>query len=139
MKLFVGAKGIVHHQGKVLLVRESKVYQDGSKAGKWDFVGGRINSDEKVRDGLIREIKEESGLDVVSGQLVGVFDGFPEIHEETCHVVRIYFICESKSSQVTLSADHDAYDWVDPDTIGNKILVDDIAEMLFEFKTRKSN
>lgn len=136
MKLFVGAKGIVHFNGKVLLVRESAHYTDGAEEGKWDMVGGRIESDEKVRDGLVREVKEESGLDVIPGELVEIFDGFPNIRGEVCHVVRAYFFCEALSDTVILSADHDAYEWVDPLAIGEKILMDDIAEMLQEFNIR---
>ena len=134
MKLFVGAKGIVYYKGKVLLVRESSQYLDGAETGKWDMVGGRIESDEEVRDGLIREVKEESGLDVVPGKLVDVFDGFPIIRGEKCHVVRIYFFCEAHSEEVVLSEDHDAYDWVNPGNIGDKELAGDIAEMLEAFK-----
>ena len=130
MQLFVGAKGVVHYKGKVLLVRESSGYTDGTKAGKWDFVGGRIEPEEKIRAGLVREVKEESGLDVEPGEVLGVFDGFPEIRGEKCHVVRIYFLCEATSDAVVLSEDHDLYDWVDPQDIGDKMLMDDIQEML---------
>ncbi len=137
MKLFVGAKGIVYKNGKVLLVRESSVYEDGAEEGKWDMVGGRIESGEYVRDGLVREIKEESGLDVSPGELVDVFDGFPEIKGEKCHVVRMYFLCEVATDEVTLSTDHDAYEWVDPENVGDKILMNDITEMLAAFVSRK--
>lgn len=136
MQLFVGAKGIVHFEGKVLLVRESSTYHDGVETGKWDMVGGRIEPDEDVRDGLVREVKEESGLEVSPAELIDVFDGYPEIRGEKCHVVRLYFLCQAMSDQVTLSSDHDAYDWVDPNEPGDKILMDDIAEMLEEFKKR---
>lgn len=132
MKLFVGAKGLVVHSGKVLLLRQSAEYKDGSedKVGKWDVPGGRIEPEEEVHRGLIREIKEESGLDVIPGVLLGIFDGFPDIQGEICHVIRVYFLCESSSKAVVLSEDHDAYDWVDPKDIGGKVLLDDIQEML---------
>ena len=130
MKLFVGAKAVVHHQGKVLLVRESANYEDGVEEGKWDMVGGRIESDEEVRVGLVREVKEESGLDVKPGELMGAFDGWPAIRGEKCHVVRLYFLCEASTDQVTLSQDHDKYEWVDPANYGDKELMNDIEEML---------
>ena len=135
MKLFVGAKGIVQHQGKVLLLRESSDYEDGVETGKWDVPGGRIEPNEEVRAGLVREIEEESGLLVTPGALMGIFDGWPKIRGEKCHVVRIYFLCHAESNQVVLSGDHDACDWVDPRDIGEKDLVDDIAEMLEVFAT----
>ena len=130
MKLFVGAKAVVHFRGKVLLVRESTKYEDGTKPSKWDVVGGRIQAEEEVRAGLVREVAEESGLTVAAGESLGVFDGWPEIRGEKCHVVRLYFWCEADSDEVTLSSDHDEYEWVDPGNYVDKELMDDIAEML---------
>jgi 8-oxo-dGTP diphosphatase len=134
MKLFVGAKGLVHYKGKFLLLRESSAYKDGAEEGKWDVPGGRIEPGEKVREALIREVREESGLSVTPGDLLEVFDGFPRIQGEECHVVRLYFLCEAHSDQVKLSEDHDAYNWVDPEDTHGKELMADIAEMLAEAK-----
>ena len=84
-----------------------------------------------------REVLEESGLSVTAGDLVDAFDGYPLIKGEKCHVVRLYFLCEADNNVVKLSQDHDKFDWVDPDKIGDKVLAGDIAEMLAEFKQRK--
>jgi len=130
MKLFVGAKGVIHNNGKVLLLRESGNYEEGAQSGKWDVAGGRIEPEETVREGLIREIKEESGLTIVPGPLLGVFDGFPIIKGEKCHVVRLYFLCETMSEEIILSNDHDQFRWVEPKSAKDLLLMDDIAEML---------
>jgi ADP-ribose pyrophosphatase YjhB (NUDIX family) len=122
MQLFVGAKGLVHHNGKVLLLRESSKYLDGAELGKWDVPGGRINSEETLREGLVREVKEESGLDVEPGEILGAFDGFPMIRGEKCHVARIYFACEAKNT--------------DPKDVEGKELVNDIAEILEIFRKK---
>lgn len=132
MQLFVGTKAVVHFEGKVLLLRESNEYLNGAEEGKWDFPGGRINPEETLEEGLLREVKEESGLQVTKGKLLEAFDGFPVIRGEKCHVVRLYFLCEAKVPTVTLSTDHDEYQWVDPKDVGDKILMADIAEMLEE-------
>ena len=130
MKLFVGVKGVVVFNRKVLLLRESSRYEDGTKAGKWDVPGGRIKPEEDLHTGLKREVEEECGLKVTPGELLRAFDGFPEIRGEKCHVVRLYFLCTAESAQVTLSDDHDQYEWVDPADIGDRMLVDDVEEML---------
>lgn len=139
MQLFVGTKGVVHHEGKVLVLRESSQYLDGSGVGKWDMPGGRINSEEAVRDGLVREIKEESGLDVEPGEILGIFDGYPVIRGEKCHVVRVYFACASKTKEVMLSQDHDAFDWIEPHSLEGKEFLNDIAEMLEVFSRKIRN
>lgn len=129
MKLFVGAKGIVIHDGRILLLRESSRYVDGTEEGKWDVPGGRIEPHETVHEGLVREMHEECGLPVTSTELLGVYDGFPNINGEACHVVRLYFACTATSQAVVLSEDHDAYEWVDPRMCNHIELVDDIAKV----------
>lgn len=130
MKLFVGAKGLVVFNGRVLLMRESSKYEEGTEEGKWDVPGGRILPEEEVSVGLKREVNEESALEVEPGEVLGVFDSFAEIKGEKCHVVRVYFLCTAGTNEVILSQDHDMYDWVDPKNYGDKVLVPDIDEML---------
>lgn len=58
MKVIVG--GIVEKDGKVLLVQEKqeKCY------GKWNIPAGHLDFNESIKQGAIREIKEETGCDV---------------------------------------------------------------------------
>ena len=138
MKLFVGAKGLVEYNGKILLLQESARYLDGSEVGKWDVPGGRIDPEETTKDGLIREIREESGLEIAEiGEVLGVYDGFPMIRGEKCHVVRAYFLCTAVNDAVVLSNDHDEYAWVDPDEIGERVLMDDIHEVIERYRAMR--
>lgn len=52
-------------QGNMLLVK--------TRDGGWVYPGGQVEVGENLIDGLIREIKEESGIDVSVGSLVGVY------------------------------------------------------------------
>lgn len=51
--------------GNILLVK--------TRDGGWVYPGGQVEVGENLIDGLIREIKEESGIDVSVGSLVGVY------------------------------------------------------------------
>lgn len=131
MQLFVGVKAAIRHEGKILLLRESSAYRDGAEAGKWDLPGGRIESGETLDEALSREVKEEAGLSVIRGDLLGAYDGFPIIRGEKCHVVRLYFLCEAAASAVSLSEDHDRSLWIDPQAIPPEVeLMDDLADVL---------
>ncbi|MGN1299595.1 MAG: NUDIX hydrolase [Candidatus Scatovivens sp.] len=59
MNVIVG--GIIEKNGKYLLVQEAKkkCYQ------KWNFPAGHLDFNETLEQGAIREIKEETGCDVV--------------------------------------------------------------------------
>lgn len=52
-------------QGNILLVK--------TRDGGWVYPGGQVEVGENLIDGLVREIKEESGIDVSVGGLVGVY------------------------------------------------------------------
>ena len=64
------------------------------------------------------------------GKVLGVFDAFPVMNGEQCHIVRIYFLVSDFSGEVALGSDHDAFKWVDPHTIGDLKLMTEIPEML---------
>ena len=56
----VGVGALIVHEGKLLLVKRGV---DPDK-GKWSIPGGAVELGEKMRDAVIREVKEECGLDV---------------------------------------------------------------------------
>ena len=138
MKLFVGAKGlIVNKDGKILIVKEADQYIDGEGCcpGEWDLVGGRIEPEESLLEGLQREVTEESGLTVTVGDLLGVADNFPIMKGEKVHIVRVYYICTAENTNVTLSSDHDEYRWVLPTECDDLPLMENIVHMLKKYKT----
>ena len=54
--------------GAVLLIRQKR----GKKL--WSLPGGKIEGAESLEQGLIREIREETSLDVKFARFVGIFD-----------------------------------------------------------------
>jgi 8-oxo-dGTP diphosphatase len=129
MKLYVGAKAVIVHEGKVLLLREA-VYDEGINAGKWDVPGGRIHPEEPILVGLQREVTEESGLEIEPGEVLGVFETFPHIKGEQCHIVRVFYKAKALSTEVTLSVDHDSYTWVSLEEMADKELVSSLPELI---------
>ena len=62
----VGA--IVHDNvGRLLVIQRG---QEPAK-GRWSLPGGRVHADEPFVDAVMREVREETGLDVVVGEMVG--------------------------------------------------------------------
>jgi len=56
----VGVGALIVHEGKLVLVKRG-VQPD---KGKWSIPGGAVELGERIRDAVLREAKEESGLDI---------------------------------------------------------------------------
>lgn len=60
------AAAVVDHAGRVLVTRRAD-------NGQWEPPGGVLELDEDVESGLVREVLEETGLNVVPERLTGVY------------------------------------------------------------------
>ena len=114
MKLFVATKAFILHNGKVLILRESKRYDDGSNPGQFDVPGGRVKPGQRFDESLLREIMEETGLDVKKIRPFHVDEWRPVVKGHQWQIVGTYFICTSESDEVKTSEDHDGFRWIDP-------------------------
>lgn len=57
---------VVNDEGKVLVIKRRDT-------GAWQIPGGVLELDETVEDGLRREVREETGLDIEPVRLTGVY------------------------------------------------------------------
>lgn len=132
-KLFVATKAIVLFEGKALLLRESSKYEDGQHVGKYDVPGGRLNEDEDFMPGLLREIREETGLEVTVKRPFHMTNFRPIVDGEEWNICATFFECEAKSNTVTLSKDHDEYIWIDPKTYKDYSIAPSLVEVFERF------
>jgi 8-oxo-dGTP diphosphatase len=63
------AAGIVIERGRVLLAQRK---QGSHLAGAWEFPGGKVEPGEDPRDALVRELREELGIDTRAGNVIEV-------------------------------------------------------------------
>lgn len=131
-KIFIATKAFIISNGKVLILRESKSYDEGTNWKRYDLPGGRLKPGERFDEALIREVKEETGLKIKIGKPFAVNEWRPIVHDEQWQIVGIFFECSSISTKVKTSIDHDAFEWIDPSQYGKYNLIDNLAPI---FKT----
>jgi ADP-ribose pyrophosphatase YjhB (NUDIX family) len=81
----------------------------------WDLPGGILELDEEADQGIIRETKEETNLEIEPPQAFHAIARPNNIGE---HWVNIYYVANATSEEVTLSFEHDEFQWVMPETFG---------------------
>ena len=101
-QIAVGAIAI--HNDQLLMVRRR---QDPAK-GLWSLPGGRVEHGEYLADALRRELKEETGLDVTVGDLVGIFEVVGDPH----YVILDFFAKVEPPTEPSPAGDVDEARWV---------------------------
>ncbi len=86
----VDVRGVVFHQGRILLVQEAM------DAGRWTVPGGWADVNESPSEAVEREVLEESGLRTKATKLLSVYDRERQGHEPSFpyHVYKVAFHCE---------------------------------------------
>jgi ADP-ribose pyrophosphatase YjhB (NUDIX family) len=93
----VEVRGAVIRGNEVLLVRER---EDGG----WTLPGGWADVGESPSAMVIREVKEESGYEVVPRKLAAIFDRQKHPHPpEPTHAYKLLFLCEVLGGEATPS------------------------------------
>lgn len=95
----VDIRGLVLNKGKVLLVQESA-------DGRWALPGGWADIGYTPKEIVIKEFKEEAGLDVVPKALLAVFDKRSHGHPpQAFYVYKMVFYCEAITYEVNKGFD----------------------------------
>jgi 8-oxo-dGTP diphosphatase len=123
--LGVASRAIISQPGgRILLVRRTAAAS--IDPGSWELPGGKLKYGETLRDGLIREVQEETGLSVEPGAIVHV--GHRYVHGFWVTVVT--FVCSPQGGTIYLSEEHDAYRWADPQNVKDRPLTPGTAEQV---------
>ena len=106
--LLVVAAALVDADGRVLLSQRPK---GKALEGLWEFPGGKIEGDEPPEDALVRELREELGIDVKTPCLAPLT--FASYAYEDFHLLMPLYVCR-KWEGVVQPLDGQALKWVRP-------------------------
>lgn len=105
----VGVGAVIVHEGRVLLVQRGRE----PLKGRWSIPGGLIEVGEMLHEAVVREVREETGLEVEPVELVELLD---RIHREgervRYHYVIADYLCRVIGGTLKAADDADAVRWV---------------------------
>ena len=111
--VLVVAVALVDADGRVLIAQRP---QGKALAGLWEFPGGKVEAGERPEAALIRELREELGIDVNEACLAPFV--FASHAYETFHLLMPLYLCRRWSGQVT-NREHAALAWVRPNRMSD--------------------
>lgn len=106
----VGVGAVIVHQGRVLLVQRGRE----PMKGRWSIPGGLVETGEMLSEAVVREVREETGLEVEPVELIELLD---RIHREgervRYHYVIADYLCRVTGGTLKAASDADAVRWTE--------------------------
>jgi 8-oxo-dGTP diphosphatase len=109
--VLVVAVALIDVDGRVLIAKRP---QGKSLAGLWEFPGGKVEPGERPEAALIRELREELGIEVSESCLAPFV--FASHAYDSFHLLMPLYLCR-RWDGVVAAREHDALAWVKPDKL----------------------
>lgn len=107
----ISQKAIIKKEDTYLILLRSP--QSPVYPGHWDFPGGRLDEGETLEEGIVREVKEETTLDISIADKIFEYDMVVEDRPSHFNVYRV----KDYSGTVCLSREHAEYKWATKEEI----------------------
>ena len=126
----VGVGAIIIENSRVVLVKRAHP----PLQALWSIPGGVLEIGELVRDAAVREAREETGLTVEPGELLGVFDRVLRDPggRVQYHYVLVDFLCRRVSGELVAAGDAAAARWFTRDELPALNLAEDTLEVIHQ-------
>jgi 8-oxo-dGTP pyrophosphatase MutT (NUDIX family) len=112
----------------VILTSDGVLLQRRSDNGRWGLPGGSVEAGESVTEAVVREVLEETGLNVQPMRLVGVYSA-PAIGQvvtypdgNVIHYVSSSFECELLGGTLAVNEESLELRWFPPDALPDDLM-----------------
>jgi 8-oxo-dGTP diphosphatase len=124
----VGVGAIIIDEKRVVLVKRAHP----PIQGQWSIPGGVLEVGEFVRDAALREAREETGLIVEPGDLLGVYDRILRNDEQRVqyHYVLVDFLCRPVGGELRAASDAAEVRWFTREELPELKLAEDTFDVI---------
>ena len=112
----IAAKAFIVEGDRLFVIKREE--KDPQSPGIWEIPGGRLELGEDPILGLMREVREETGMyvDVRYPMSVRHFE-----REDGQIITMLVFLCQPKGGHLRLSEEHTKHEWIDIDNAEDKL------------------
>lgn len=131
----LGVGALIFDGDRILLVqRGNEPYQ-----GWWSLPGGGVETGERLEAAILREVREETGLEVAIVQFVTIFERLMPDAEGRCeyHYVLIDYECRVTGGRLQAGDDSAAVTWWPVDQLGEIQLTDGTRGVVDRYLARR--
>ena len=124
----VGVGAVIIEDACVLLVKRAHPPLEA----QWSIPGGVLEVGELVREAAIREAREETGLTIEPGELLGVYDRVLRDTEQRVqyHYVLIDFLCRRVAGDFAAASDAGEVRWFTQEELPGLKLAEDTVDVI---------
>jgi ADP-ribose pyrophosphatase YjhB (NUDIX family) len=132
----VGVGAVIVKENRVLLIRRGTP----PLLGEWSLPGGVLECGETLREAVAREAREETGLAVEPGEMLGVYERVIRDDEGRVryHYVLIDFLCRAAGGNLKAGSDAADVRWFTLDELPALNLAYDANDVVRKGLARKS-
>ncbi len=124
----VGVGAIIIEDARLLLVKRAHP----PLQAEWSIPGGVLEVGELMRQAAVREAREETGLTVEPGELLGVYDRIVRDADERVqyHYVLIDFLCRRVAGDLAAASDAAEVRWFGQQELAALNLAEDTLDVI---------
>ena len=126
----VGVGAVIVQDQRVLLIRRGQA----PLLGEWSLPGGVLECGETLREAVVREAREETGLVVETGEMLGVYERVIRGDDGRVryHYVLIDFLCRPAGGELEAASDAADVRWFTRDQLPALNLAYDASDVVLK-------